>query len=367
MRQGVQCLVEERPRLAVCRPVGRPYASLVRIVHDLVPHFPPQGMVGQAFDLLGHAIPGKRLEGLDDAGMEHPPSLLHKAAVGYLVGEGVREGVFEVREQACLVEELSRLQTRQTHAQCLLRRLGYGMEERQGHLHANHRGGLQQALLLGWQPVNTCRQYRLHRGGHLNRREGLRQPIGARRPDQHLRFHQSTHTFLQEEWVALRARDQERRQRRHAGIGAEQRLEDCCRAGRRQWVEPQLRIVGLTPPAVPVLGAVVDQQQQAGCGQALDEAVEQGLGLGIDPMQVFKDQQQGLPLALAQQHALERLKRALLRCGGSSVRKGLSSGRASSSQRRAGTVSCRVPSSVSTCPVILARTVRGASASSTWT
>ena len=60
-----------------------------------------------------------------------------------------------------------------------------------------------------------------------------------------------------------------------------------------------------------VLGAVVDQEQAAGRGQALDQAVEQGLGLGIDPVQILEDQQQRLHLALAQQHALERLEGAL--------------------------------------------------------
>jgi hypothetical protein len=33
-------------------------------------------MVGQPFHLLGHAVPGERLEGLDDAGMEGSPPLL---------------------------------------------------------------------------------------------------------------------------------------------------------------------------------------------------------------------------------------------------------------------------------------------------
>ena len=60
-----------------------------------------------------------------------------------------------------------------------------------------------------------------------------------------------------------------------------------------------------------VLRPVVDQQQEPGGGQALDQAVEQGLGLGIDPVQILEHQQQRLYLAFAQQHALERLKRAL--------------------------------------------------------
>ena len=55
----------------------------------------------------------------------------------------------------------------------------------------------------------------------------------------------------------------------------------------------------------------VDEEEEA-CGrQAVDEGVEQGLGLRINPMQVLKDQQQRLHLTFAQQETLERLDRAL--------------------------------------------------------
>jgi len=32
-------------------------------------------MVGQALDLLDHPVPSERLQGLDNAGMQHPPPL----------------------------------------------------------------------------------------------------------------------------------------------------------------------------------------------------------------------------------------------------------------------------------------------------
>ena len=86
--------------------------------------------------------------------------------------------------------------------------------------------------------------------------------------------------------------DQELLERRQAGVVPEQGLEQFVGARRRQRVEPQLRVVGLAAPAVLVLRAVVDQQQEPGRRQALDQAVEQGLRLGIDPVQVLEDQQQ---------------------------------------------------------------------------
>ena len=95
------------------------------------------------------------------------------------------------------------------------------------------------------------------------------------------------------------------------GSSPKQGLQELVGAGRRQRVEPQLRVVGLAAPAVLVLGAVVDQEQQPGGRQTLDQAVEQRLRLGIDPVQVFEDQEQRLHLAFAQQQALERVEGAL--------------------------------------------------------
>ena len=75
---------------------------------------------------------------------------------------------------------------------------------------------------------------------------------------------------------------------------------------RGQGVQPQLRVVGFISPAMPVIQPVVDQQEQVRRRQALAQALEQRLRLGIQPVQILADQQQGLYLTLAQQHPLER-------------------------------------------------------------
>ena len=114
MREGAERLLKVPHGLAVGRPRHGLLPRLPAVRQGLVPHLPPQGMVGQAFDLLGHPVPGERLEGLDDAGMEHPPSFLEQTAVGDLVGEGVLEGVFVVRKEPRLVQEFGGLEVRQT-------------------------------------------------------------------------------------------------------------------------------------------------------------------------------------------------------------------------------------------------------------
>ena len=79
----------------------------------------------------------------------------------------------------------------------------------------------------------------------------------------------------------------------------------------RQRVDPELPIVGLAAPAVLVLGTVVDQQQEPGSGQTLDQAVEQRLGLGVDPVQVLEQHQKRLHLALPEQQTLHAIQRPL--------------------------------------------------------
>jgi hypothetical protein len=62
--------------------------------------------VGQPFDLAGQALGMERLEGLHNLGVQAAPPVLEQAAVGHLSGEGMLEGVGEIREEARLIQEL---------------------------------------------------------------------------------------------------------------------------------------------------------------------------------------------------------------------------------------------------------------------
>jgi hypothetical protein len=86
-------------------------------------------MVGQAFELLDHPVPDERLQGLDNAGMQHPPPFVQQAAVGYLLCEGVLEGVGQLGEQTRLVQELGVLEIREAQAERLFGQLRHGLEE----------------------------------------------------------------------------------------------------------------------------------------------------------------------------------------------------------------------------------------------
>src|SRR5262245_49700054 len=114
-------------------------------------------MIRQALDLFCQSVPSERLRRLDDAGMQHPPPLLEQTAVGHLVRQGMLEGVLALRKEARLVEELSGLEVGKTTMQTHFRQLGDGLQEGEGYFVPNHRGGLEEVFLLGWQPVDARR------------------------------------------------------------------------------------------------------------------------------------------------------------------------------------------------------------------
>ena len=76
-----------------------------------------------------------------------------------------------------------------------------------------------RAASTAWTVAGTCRLS-----------SGLRQTIGAPLPDQHPGLHQGAHALLQEEGIALRAGNQELRERRQAGIVPQQGLEQAASA-----------------------------------------------------------------------------------------------------------------------------------------
>ena len=101
------------------------------------------------------------------------------------------------------------------------------------------------------QPVDAGGQHRLHRRRHLNRRQRPRQPVGAALADQRPGLDERPHALLQEERIALRPLDQHTLERIETGIGPDQRAEELPALIVRQGVEPELSVVGATPPLVP--------------------------------------------------------------------------------------------------------------------
>ena len=79
---------------------------------------------------------------------------------------------------------------------------------------------------------------------------------------------------------------------------------------RRSW-----RVGRLAAPGVLILGTIVDQEAEPGRREALDEAVEERLRLGVDPVEVLDHEEQGLDLRLAEPEPLDRVEGALAPLG----------------------------------------------------
>src|SRR5204862_4419752 len=131
------------------------------------------------------------------------------------------------------------------------------------------------------------------------------QAVRAALPDERARFHQPPRALLDEEGIA--ALDQQALERLQPRVVAQEGMEELDRTLGRERVEAQLAVVGLASPAMLVLGPVVGQEERPGRGQALDQAVEQGLRFGVDPLQVLNEQQERLNPAFVQQETLDRI------------------------------------------------------------
>ena len=128
---------------------------------------------------------------------------------------------------------------------------------------------------------------------------------------QGLGLHQRLHGLLEEERIPLGPLDEERREPLEPGVSTEEGPKELLRALRRQRVEAELGVGGLAAPGVLILGAVVDQEAERRRPEALDQAVEQRLRLGVDPVEIFDHEEQGLDLSLAEPEPLDRVERAL--------------------------------------------------------
>ena len=65
-----------------------------------------------------------------------------------------------------------------------------------------------------------------------------------------------------------------------------------------------------------VFRPIADDQEDARGRQTLDQGIEKGLGLGVDPLQILEDDHERLDLALAQQEAADDVERAETALGG---------------------------------------------------
>src|SRR5262249_22287699 len=117
MLEGTERLLAVSHGLTVDRARHGLLSRLPTVCQGLVPHFTPQGVVRQPFDLIGPPVPSESFHNLDNTGMQRPPPLLEEATIGHIVRQGVLESVFQLGEEARLIQKLCSLEVSEVAVQ----------------------------------------------------------------------------------------------------------------------------------------------------------------------------------------------------------------------------------------------------------
>ena len=123
------------------------------------------------------------------------------------------ERVLEIAEGLRFVQKLGGLKPRQRLPEIVLVEIGHRLEDPQRHVLADHRRGLEQALLPRRQAVDAGGQDGVHGGRDPDGLQLRIQTVGAAFTDERPGLDQGPHTLLEKEGIALGSPDQERFER----------------------------------------------------------------------------------------------------------------------------------------------------------
>jgi hypothetical protein len=245
-------------------------------------------VVGQPLQVLAEAVRIEGLDDLDDPRVESLPPVPGEAAIRDILGEGVLEGVLQLRKQSRLVEKLRGLQAAQAGSQRVLPEPGDRAQHGEGHGPADDRGHFQDLSQGVGKPLHASEDGRLDGVGHRRPIPGAghhdARPVAAHRA----RLLERSHQFLDEEGIALRLLDDERPELRRQIVGAEQPLGDAERIGIRQGGQRQARVKAPIAGRRAVAGTAAQEEQNPLGGDAVDQSNDPVLGGRIAPVHVLQ-------------------------------------------------------------------------------
>ena len=292
-------------------PVGRAReclrSRLPQVAGRPIPELGVPGVTSEPLNVLAQPLGIEALEGFHDPGMEPALLLPQQRVIGYPTRQPVLEDVVGFLEEADVIKELGGPEASQGVAELGLRHLGDGLEQGDGHILSDDRRGLEQGLVTRREAVDPRRQDRLDGGRHPERLGRLRQAIVPPLPDEDTVLDLHPDALLEEKRVPPRLLDEQLFEGRDLVVVAEHHAEKLLGFLGKQRMDAELRVVTLTAPLVLVFRTVVDEEKNPRGGELLDQAVEERLGLGVDPVQILEDHAQRLDLTLPQQEAPDRV------------------------------------------------------------
>ena len=160
-----------RDRLEVGRSFARPLTGSVPVGNGARTQSRLGVVMGEKVGAALREAGEPLLQDLRDIFVPSGATLLQKRLIRDLLGQRVLEGVLEVGRRAGLVQEFGRLERRETATQVVDRAVDDGLENGEGHVPPNHRGGLEEILLILGEPVDPGGENRLDRDRDLDRRD----------------------------------------------------------------------------------------------------------------------------------------------------------------------------------------------------
>ena len=141
-------------------------------------------------------------------------------------------------------------------------RSGHSFDESEIELGADHGQCMKQVLLVDAQAVDARRKNALDRRGDLKigERPSERDPRGT--AVENSLGKEALNDFLNEEWISLSLLEDETAKQECGRLLAEKRRHELGSFQWREWIETELRDLRSAAPAWPILGAIVDEQEQ---------------------------------------------------------------------------------------------------------
>src|SRR5215813_636932 len=311
MTARVQGLLEVTRRFLIRRPSHRLGPRLLKVGEGLLPDGAMDGVVRQPIDPLRKTPVVQTLDRLDDATVEEATAVVKQALVRHIVRECMFESVLAIREELGLIEKLGGLQAAQGDLELIIGELRDRLEEWQGDVRADDRGGLEKGFRGGRQAIDASRENRLHGGGDIESVEGTAETIAAWLAREGVCLRQCPDGFLEEEGVSLGSHGQHRLQRCQRLVVTHQDVEQFLGTLGKERIDSELAVVPLRAPAVPVFGAIGDEKEETSSGETAHEGVQEHLCLRVDPLEILEDEEQRVGRAFSKYESFYSVEGAL--------------------------------------------------------
>src|SRR5262249_36743138 len=139
----------------------------------------PDCVMGELLDLLAEPVGVQLFYGIHDARVDVATALVEHSSVGDVVGEGVLEGVLQVRKELCRIEKFSSLQFVEEPAKLVLCQPTNCIKEGEGGVAPNPAPVRRQPPPGGGRRMDPRGEPRLHRGWDLGAGEWPGKPIAT--------------------------------------------------------------------------------------------------------------------------------------------------------------------------------------------